>query len=103
MTSTQTEAGKDALGLTEISVRPLERVPVRRRESGVTTSAWKLDVSCQQGQGGIVFVDGPPPCPHYRGEGIFLGWSQDRLAEAYKTLGALNDQADSSFELLQLG
>jgi len=103
MTSTQTETGKDALGLTGIVVKPLERVPVRRRESGVTTSAWRLDASCDQGRGGIVFVDGPPPGPHYRGEGLFLGWSQERLAEAYKTLSELIATSDSSFELLQLG
>src|SRR5215471_7022225 len=103
MTSTRTEPGHDALGLTGIAVRPLERVPVRRRESGVTTSAWRLDVTCQQGQGGIVFVDGPPPGPHYRGEGIFLGWPQERLAEAYKTLNAMIADSDSSFELSQLG
>jgi hypothetical protein len=97
------EESKDALGLTGLVVNPLERVPVRRRESGVTTSAWRMDVTCQQGRGGIVFVDGPEPGPYFRGEGIFLGWPQDRLAEAYKTLSKFIAQSDSSFELLQLG
>src|SRR5688500_15303898 len=95
----------DAFGLTAIEVRPVERVLVRRRESQVTTSAWRLEVTCDQGAGGIVRVGVATATgeqPVYRGDGVFLGWSQERLAEAYDSLSRPTDTGPS-FDLLQLG
>ena len=95
----------DAFGLTGIEVRPVERVLVRRRESQVTTSAWRVEVTCDQGAGGIVRVEVATATgeqPVYRGDGVFLGWSQERLAEAYDSLSRPTDTGPA-FELLQLG
>lgn len=96
------ETGKDLLGLTGIVTRPLERVLVRRRESQVTTSAWRLDVTCDQGAGGIVRIQPTPDELYFRGEGLFLGWTQERLAELYESLTAPTDSGPD-LELLQLG
>jgi hypothetical protein len=96
------ETGKDLLGLTGIVTRPLERVLVRRRESQVTTSAWRLDVTCDQGSGGIVRIQPSPDELYFRGEGLFLGWQQEKLAELYETLTAPTDDGPD-LELLQLG
>lgn len=104
-TETSAEAGHDAFGLTAIETRPIERVLVRRRDSGVTTSAWRLDLTCDQGAGGIVRMELPGETddqPVYRGDGVFLGWSQERLAEVYEDLSRPTDDG-SRFELLQLG
>jgi len=95
----------DAFGLTAIEVRPVDRVLVRRRESQVTTSAWRLEVTCDQGAGGIVRVEVATETGEqsvYRGDGVFLGWSQERLAEAYDSLSRPTDTGPT-FELLQLG
>ncbi len=99
------EASNDAFGLTAIEVRPVDRVLVRRRESQVTTSAWRLEVTCDQGAGGIVRVEVATETGEqsvYRGDGVFLGWSQERLAEAYDSLSRPTDTGPT-FELLQLG
>lgn len=100
---TGAETSNDAFGLTAIEARPIERVLVRRRESSVTTSAWRLDVTCDQGAGGIVRVEVATGQPVYRGDGVFLGWTQERLAEAYETLSRPTGGGESTFELLQLG
>lgn len=93
-------AGIEALGLTDIAARPLERIPIRRRESQVTTAAWRLELTCQQGTGSIVRVDGD--AVHYRGDGILLGWPQDQLAELYQTLTRPTDNGPKQ-EFQQLG
>ena len=64
----------------------LDRVPVRTRESAVTRSAWRLAFSGEQGEGSIVLLEVPGGPALYRGEGICLGWSQERLADAYREL-----------------
>jgi hypothetical protein len=102
---TSAATGNDAFGLTAIEAGPVQRVLVRRRESSVTTAAWRLEVTCDQGAGGIVRVDiatGAGEQPVYRGDGVFLGWSQERLAGAYDALSRPTDDG-SSFELIQLG
>jgi hypothetical protein len=96
-------ATKNAFGLTGVVAEPLERVPVRRRESGVTASAWRLKVVSDQGGGSIVLVELSEQSSGFRGDGIFLGWSQARLAEAYQELTQELGAGDSDFELLQLG
>lgn len=95
------ETSRDACGLTQIVAGPVERVPVRLRESSATTAAWRLDVSCDQGAGHVVLVDAPGGS-FYRGDGIFLGWPQDRLAEIYRTVTGWNT-AGPDQHLLQLG
>ena len=75
MTGTESGGrGRDAFGLTGLVGQPLRRVLVRRRESQVTTSAWRLDVTCNQGEGGIVRVEADQV--FHRGDGVFLGWTQ---------------------------
>lgn len=98
----ESESGRDAFGLTQIVAMPLERVPVRRRESQVTTSAWRLAVTCDQGAGSIVRVEVSADEIYHRGDGIFLGWMQAQLEEVYRTLTAPTDSGPD-LELMQLG
>jgi len=102
-TDTASETGKDAFGLTRIETRDLERVLVRLRESQVTTAAWRLDLTSDQGAGGVVRVEVSAGQTVYRGDGVLLGWSQEQLAELYETLTRPADGGGSSFELMQLG
>jgi hypothetical protein len=63
----------------------LERVAIRTRESGVTLAGWRLATSTAAGAGSITRVEATGgPC--YRGDGAFLGWSQERLAAEYQRL-----------------
>src|SRR5262249_13556230 len=77
---------KNGVGLKGVVAEPLDRVPVRRRESSVTASAWRLKVISDQGEGSIVLIEVTEQISCFRGDGIFLGWSQARLAEAYNEL-----------------
>jgi len=95
--------GKQAYGLTGLGAGPLARVPVRRRDSDYTLSAWRLEVTCDQGSGAIVLVEISPAESRYRGDGVFLGWPQDRLAEVYRDLTQPSGDPGPSFELMQLG
>ncbi len=79
----------------------LERVPIRAREASVTLSAWRLAVSADGGDGTITLVELPGGDSLYRGDGAFLGWSQDRLSAAYQAL-APRDEAVLP-DSLQLG
>ena len=123
---------KDVAGLTNASARSLERVPIRTRDSNVTRSAWRMEVECDGGTGGITVIelssdrvvglsgdrvaegsrdsDGSPRQPDHsttrqlvrRGDGLFLGWPQERLAEVYDALLQRDDE-EPPFETLQLG
>ena len=84
--------------LTNAVVRSMERVPVRTRESNVTRSAWRMEVDCDEGAGAITLVDDNV----YRGEGLFLGWPQEQLAEAWSGAQKKPDE-EPPFELMQLG
>jgi hypothetical protein len=95
--------GKDAFGLTGVVAKQLERVSVRCRANAVTGSAWRLEVACDQGPGGIVLVDVAPRESCFRGDGVFLGWSQTQLAEAYEALTEPLCALGSHLELMQLG
>ena len=88
-------------GLTDPRAEPPERHPIRTREGSTTQSAWRLSVSSVQGAGAIVFVDVSPDESFYRGEGVFLGWDQERLAAAYRAL--LPEPAGADPEFAQLG
>jgi hypothetical protein len=83
--------------LTNAVVRSMERVPIRTRESNVTRSAWRMEVSCDEGAGAIILIDDA----FYRGEGLFLGWPQEELAAAYASVQKHDDEPP--FELMQLG
>ena len=85
------------LMVTNPVVRSMERVPIRTRESNVMRSAWRMEVSCDEGAGAIVLVDDAI----YRGEGFFLGWPQEELAAAYASAQKQDDEPP--FELMQLG
>ncbi len=88
-------------GLTNPRTLSLERFLIRTRTGSATQSAWRLSVACEEGQGAIVFVEALPGESFYRGDGIFLGWPQDRMESAYRAL--LPKSEESSFELHQLG
>lgn len=92
---------KEFEGISGIVAKPMERVNVRSRESQVTQSAWKLEVTSPKGAGAILVVEVSPQETHYRGEGLFLGWSQERLAGAYRALAPKTDDTDP--EMPQLG
>jgi hypothetical protein len=87
-------------GLTNPEGQPVSRVPVRTREGRVTTSAWHLEVTAAEGRGGIVRVDAPGGAL-FRGDGVFLGWEQARLAEAYARL--VPEGEVDTFQTQQLG
>ena len=104
MAGDDTETGRSAElvpGLTHPRTLSVERFLIRMRGDSVTQSAWRLSVSADQGQGTIIFVDASSEETFYRGDGVFLGWPQDRLAEAYKALQPEPDEPP--FELHQLG
>ena len=83
------------------TVRSLERAPIRTRESGVTHSAWRMEIDSHAGSGTITLVDATGGSPFYRGDGLFLGWTQEQLTETYQNLLAPDDEPP--FELMQLG
>ena len=80
--------------------RSLERVPIRTRESGVTRSAWRMEVDSDSGPGAITVIESGGD-RYYRGNGIFLGWTQEELAKTYNDLNTPPDEPP--FELQQLG
>ena len=88
-------------GLTEPRALSLERFAIRTRGLAVTQSAWRLSVVCREGEGAIVFVEASPEETLYRGEGIFLGWPQERLEAAYRALTPESDERP--LEMNQLG
>jgi hypothetical protein len=87
-------------GLTNPQGLALERFLIRTRGSSATRSAWRLSATCGEGPGAIIFVETSSQETFYRGEGVFLGWPQDRLEAAYQ---ALLPKTEESFETQQLG
>jgi len=87
--------------LKQMVAQPLERVNVRSRGSQVTRSAWRLEASSPAGSGTIVLLELSAEESFYRGEGIFLGWPQEKLTRAYQALAPRS--AESEPELPQLG
>ena len=87
------ENAREIAGLSGVTAQPLARVPIRTRSASVTVSAWRLEIASDQGPGTIVLVEPPSGESHYRGDGIFLGWEQERLAEAYATFRARDEEA----------
>src|SRR5262245_47140456 len=95
--------GKQAYGLTQLVAAAPARTPIRRRDSNVTVSAWRLEATCDQGTGSIALVDLSASESCYRGDGVFLGWPQDRLAEVYRLLTEPEGDPEPRFETMQLG
>ena len=79
----------------------LERFPIRTREGSSTVSAWRLTVASDEGPGAIVLAGISPGESYYRGEGVFLGWPQERLEAAYVALLPRSER--DGFELHQMG
>ena len=73
---------KDPLGPGNATVRSLERFPIHTRDTEATQSAWRMEIESDAGRGAIMLIDLPEGQAIYRGEGLFLGWPQDRLAAA---------------------
>lgn len=93
--------GTHPSGLNNPVVRSLERVPIRMRESGVTHAGWRMEIGSDEGDGAIVLIELTADRSLYRGEGMLLGWSQERLAATYQAVRAEPDEPP--FELNQLG
>jgi hypothetical protein len=89
-------------GLTCLGRESLSRGQVRTRESQVTLSAWRLQTTSAQGPGVILLVELAPPEVTYRGEGVYLGWAQERLAAVWRALSAAS-APEAPFDLPQLG
>jgi hypothetical protein len=87
-------------GLTNPRSLGLERFPIRARQMSATLSAWRLTIASEQGEGTITLVEASSEV-FYRGDGIFLGWSQDRLLSAYEALAPKDETAP--LETQQLG
>ena len=87
-------------GLTDPVVTPPERVPIRTRESGVTLSAWKMAATAPEGAGTLVRLE-VASGNFFRGDGWFLGWTQEQLSAAWTAL--LPPAPRETFELPQLG
>ena len=91
---------KRIAGLTEPEVKPLERFAIRLRESSVTLSAWRMAIAAQEGAGTLVRVE-TPGGPLLRGEGWFLGWTQEAMSTAWAEL--LPPADHDRLEIPQLG
>jgi hypothetical protein len=77
----------------------LVRQPVRVRGATVTTAGWRLDLTSPQGPGAILVVEGPV-ASWYRGEGVCLGLTQEKLAALWTGLAP---QEESEPEMQQWG
>ena len=71
-------------GLGPVTPSPPRREHIRVREAAVTLSAWRIDVDAPRGPGWIVLAE--HSASWYRGDGVFLGWSQQRLEAAWRAL-----------------
>lgn len=78
-----------------------ERVPVRTREGRITLAAWRMHVTTPTGAGAIVLVETNVGAV-FRGEGLFLGWAQETLSAAYRSL-VPKSPADVALNHPQLG
>jgi hypothetical protein len=72
-------------GLTSAQVVSLEHV----------RGEWRMNVRCAQGIGTIAMTD----ADRYRGDGLFAGWTQEKMREVYAAL----IPAEPVQELMQLG
>src|SRR5260370_6061169 len=84
--SPSTEQARIIAGLHEVAVGPLERVPVRARDSHVTVSAWRVLVDSDTGSGGVVLLGLSSGEQYYRRGGVFFGWAQAQIGHTYPPL-----------------
>jgi len=87
-------------GLGEVRASEPERVILRMRGAAVTVSGWRIGAETPRGPGTIVLAEQAGQ-KFYRGEGVFLGWSQERLEAAY--LALLPPSQGPGDDHLQLG
>ena len=99
--STGPESPEIVPGLTNPRLMSLERFPIRTREASTTQAGWRLLAASDEGEGAIVFVESSLAETFYRGDGIFLGWTPERLAAAYNAL--LPTPEHDGFEMQQMG
>ncbi len=97
----QTRSPELVPGLTDPKALSLERSLIRTRGALATQSAWRLVVSSGEGQGAIILVEAFQGETFYRGDGVFLGWPQERLEAAYRALRP--QPSEEPFETSQLG
>ena len=81
----------------------LSRVNVRARDVAHTFSAWALSVETAQGPGSIVRIEQTPDATLWRGDGVFLGWTAERLAAAWGALRAAEPEPEAGPDFPQLG
>ncbi len=93
---------QDLEGLSGVTRLQLSRVPVRMREQSVTLAAWRMETASAQGNGVVVLVELPSGLQAFRGEGTWLGSSQERLAAVWAALSA-PPPGEPDFELPRLG
>ena len=79
----------------------LERVPVRERGASLTRSAWRVAVTAEEGTGTVVRLEASDGAVHFRGDGLFLGWSAEDMGAAWDVLSRSNAPAEPEF--MQLG
>jgi len=89
------------LGLTNARGSGLARVALLTRELAATMSGWRLSIVADEGEGGITRVDTEEGATIHRGDGICLGWTEERLASAYAALLPRDEPPEP--ENLQLG
>jgi hypothetical protein len=87
-------------GFGEVTATVPARTPLRLRGASVTTSGWRISVETPRGPGNIVLAEQGAQ-RFYRGDGVFLGWPQERLEAAWGAL--LPPPEGSSGDHLQLG
>ncbi len=87
----------------QIASHRVERVAARARDVSHTFSAWALVVEAAQGTGRIVRIEVTPDATLWRGDGVFLGWTTDRLAAAWDALRAAEPVPEASPDFPQLG
>lgn len=88
-------------GLTRAVAQPPRRVPIRWSESSGTTYAWRLEIGCDQGRGGILRNDLSTP-ESFRGDGVFAGWSSAELGKVYRSAVASFHERDETVMTIQL-
>jgi len=72
-------------GLGEVTATEPTRAPLRIRGAAVTTAGWRISVQAPRGAGTIVLAEQGVQ-QFYRGDGLFLGWPQERLETAWRAL-----------------
>jgi hypothetical protein len=73
----------------------MARAPVRLRDGTLTLSAWRLHVASEEGPGTITLVEEEADRRYFRGDGTFLGWTQDELNAAWDELSKGPDEPEA--------